>query len=185
MHWQIYLGGRSASWSAHMSSNSKNQKLSFRSTGRSTGGDLPVDLPIWALTVWNCHSDPLTNLGGRSASWSAHISSNSKNRKLSFRSTGRSTGIDLPILNTLDISCFSSQMVLSFIRKTKWTCWGFQSITKTNGLFHSSTALLTAGRLLSPRRAERMRKGFLFKWWKLFTSHLPSKPIVSTRSSVS
>ena len=48
------------------------------------------------------------------------MSSNSKNLKLPFRSKGRSTwrGGDLPILNTLYVSCFASQKVLSFIQKT-------------------------------------------------------------------
>ena len=41
--------------------------MPFRYTGGSTWGIyLPVDLPIWGLTVkiWNCHSDPLADLPG-------------------------------------------------------------------------------------------------------------------------
>ena len=41
--------------------------------------------------IWNCHSDPLADRQG---------------------------GVGLPILNTLYASCFASQKVLSFIRKT-------------------------------------------------------------------
>ena len=53
---------RSATWSANMSSNSRNVKLLFLTTRcHYQGVDLPLDLPIWALTVemWNCHSWPL------------------------------------------------------------------------------------------------------------------------------
>ena len=53
---------RSASWSANMSSNSRNEKLSFLTTRcHCWGVDLPLDLPIWALTVEisYCHSWPL------------------------------------------------------------------------------------------------------------------------------
>ena len=60
----VTTGGRSASrsWSANMSSNSRNVKLPFLTTRcQYQGVDLPLDLPIWALTVemWNCHSWPL------------------------------------------------------------------------------------------------------------------------------
>ena len=83
--------GRSESWSVNMSSNSKNVKLTFFTTRcHYQGVDPPVDLPIWALTVemWNCHSWPLDSLmGGRSASWSANMSFNSRNVKLPFLTT--------------------------------------------------------------------------------------------------
>ena len=83
-------GSRSASWSTHMSSNSKIWNCHsdlLADVPRMV--DLPVDLPIWAQTVkiWNCHSDLLPR-------------------------------VDLPLLNTLYISCFASQKVLSFIWKT-------------------------------------------------------------------
>ena len=85
-----YQGGRCASWSANMSSNRRNVKLPFLTTRcHHQGVDLPVDLPIWALMgeMWNHHSWPLdatTRRGGRSASWSANISPNSRSVKSSF-----------------------------------------------------------------------------------------------------
>ena len=99
------LGGRSATSSANMSSNSRNVKSPFLTTTCQYWGgglDLPLHLPIWALTVemwnrhWNCHSDALADL----------------------------PGVDLPILNTLYVSCFASQKVLSFIRKTNYFGYG-------------------------------------------------------------
>ena len=62
------LGGGSASSSANMSYNSRNMKSPFL-TNRCLywGVDLPVHLPIWAITVemWNCHSWPLdASMGG-------------------------------------------------------------------------------------------------------------------------
>ena len=46
------MGGRSASWSTNISCNSRNVKLPFLTTRcYYQGVDLPVDLPIWALTV--------------------------------------------------------------------------------------------------------------------------------------
>ena len=61
-----YYGDRSATatWSANMSSNSSNVKLPFLTTRcqyQWVDVDLPLDLPIWALTVemWNFHSEPL------------------------------------------------------------------------------------------------------------------------------
>ena len=116
----MQLGGRSATWSANMSSNSRNVKLPFLTTRcqyqvvdmpvdlqlwsanieflttrcQTRGVDWPLDLPIWALTVemWNCYSWPLdATTGGRSASrsatWSANMSSNSRNVKLLFLTT--------------------------------------------------------------------------------------------------
>ena len=61
--------GRSASCSANISSNSENLKLHSWPLDDSTGGgrvDLPVDLPILAITVEisNCHSSPLDNSTG-------------------------------------------------------------------------------------------------------------------------
>ena len=82
-------GVRSASWSANMSSNSRNLKLPFLATRYPYWGvDLPVDLPIWAL--------------------------NSRNVKLPFLITrclnwGVDLPVDLPNFNTLCVSCFASQ----------------------------------------------------------------------------
>ena len=56
------LGGRSVSWSAYMTCNNSNLKLPFLATRCLYWGvDLPVDLPIWPVTIaiWNCHSWPL------------------------------------------------------------------------------------------------------------------------------
>ena len=86
----LSLGGRSPNWSANVSSNSRNVKLPFMTTrwyASSSANvssnhrnlilpflttrwlslgelDLPVDLPIWALTVemWICHSSPLDDM---------------------------------------------------------------------------------------------------------------------------
>ena len=107
------LGGRSASRSAtssaNMSSNSRNVKLPFLTTRcQYWGVDLPVDLPlhlpIWALTVemWNCNSWPLDASmgGGRSATSSANMSSNSKTVKLPFltiRWQYQGGRVDLPV----------------------------------------------------------------------------------------
>ena len=86
-------GSRSATWSANMSSNSRNVKLTTRC--HYWGIDLPVDLlldlPIWALIVemLNHHSwtlEPSTRRV-RSATWSANMSSNSRNVKLLFLTT--------------------------------------------------------------------------------------------------
>ena len=97
--------GRSATSSANIRSNSRNVKSPFFTTRfhyQGEGVDLPLHLPIWALTVEisNCHSWPLDATMGasRSASWSANMTSNSKNLKLPFRSIGRSTReLDLPV----------------------------------------------------------------------------------------
>ena len=82
------------------------------------GVDLPLDLPIWHLIVemWNCHSWPLDAstichlgeisyhhtwalpLGSRSATWSANMTSNSRNVKLPFLTTRcHYWGVDLPL----------------------------------------------------------------------------------------
>ena len=102
MNWQMYLGGRSATWSTYMSFNNRNQKWPFRWKGRCTWGvDMPLDLPIWALTIEsrNDHSDELADLlGGRSTTWSAYMSFNKRNQKWPFRWTGRCTwGVDMPL----------------------------------------------------------------------------------------
>ena len=92
-----------ANCSANMSSNSRNVKLPFLTTRcHYWGVDLPLDLPIWAVTVemWNCHSWPLdvTTGGSRSATWSANMSSHSRNAKLLFLTTRcHYWGVDLPI----------------------------------------------------------------------------------------
>ena len=101
-------GCRSASRSANMSSNSRNVKLLFLTTRcHYWGVDLPLDLPIWALIVemWNCHSWPLdaSTSGGRSANWSANMSS-SRNVKLPFLTTRcHYWGVDLPVDLPLDL----------------------------------------------------------------------------------
>ena len=54
------------------------------------GVDLPIDLPIFALTleISSHHSWPLdASTGGRSASWLANISSNGRNLKSPFLTT--------------------------------------------------------------------------------------------------
>ena len=67
-------GDRSARWSANMSSSSRNVKLAFLTTRcHYQGVDLPLDLPIWALTV--------------EASWSANMSSKSRNLISPFLTT--------------------------------------------------------------------------------------------------
>ena len=90
----LYWRGRSASWSAYMTCNNSNLKLPFLATRCLywRGVDLPVDLPIWPVTIaiWNCHSWPLdasTWGGGRSASWSAYVTCNNSNLKLPFLAT--------------------------------------------------------------------------------------------------
>ena len=68
------VGGRSARWSAYISSNGKHPNCHSDQLADIWGVDLPGDLPIWALMVniWNCHSDQLADLWrGRSARRSA------------------------------------------------------------------------------------------------------------------
>ena len=75
------LGGRSANWSANVSSNCRNVKLPFLTTRCLYWGvDLPGDLPLWALTVEMCNilDHYILYQGGRSA----NMSSNSRNVKL-------------------------------------------------------------------------------------------------------
>ena len=107
-------GGRSASWSANMSSNSRNVILPFLTTRcHYWVVDLPGDLPIWALSleIWKCHSWPQDGstrgdlpLDGPiwalivEASSSASMSSNSWNYILPFLATGwLYKGVDLPL----------------------------------------------------------------------------------------
>ena len=85
-------GGRSASWSANIGSNSRNFISPFLTTTCLYWGiDLLVDLPIWALTeeMWNHHSWTLdaSTREGRSAGWSANMISNSRNVKSPFLTT--------------------------------------------------------------------------------------------------
>ena len=76
--------------------------------------DLPVDLPIWALTVEisSHHSWPLDV--STSGSWSANMSSNSRNLKLPFLTTrclywGDRSAVNLPICTlTVEISSHHS-----------------------------------------------------------------------------
>ena len=109
-------GGRSANWSANMTSNSGNVKLPFLTTrchywGLDLPVDLPVDLSIWPLTVemsyhhsWALDAHylgvdlPIWALTvemwnchswplDRSATWSVNMTSNSRNVKLLFMTT--------------------------------------------------------------------------------------------------
>ena len=101
-----YQGDRSATWSANTTSNRGNVKLPF-STNRCQywGVDLSLVLSIWPLTVemWNCHSWPLdatTGVGpaSRYATWSANMTSNSRNVELLFLTTRyHYWGVDLPL----------------------------------------------------------------------------------------
>ena len=101
-------GGRSASRSAtssaNMSYDSRNVISPFLTTSWPLPGevDLPLHLPIWALTaeMWYHHSWPVdaTTSGGRSATSSANMSSNSTNVKLPFLTTRcHYQGVDLPV----------------------------------------------------------------------------------------
>ena len=129
----LYWRSRSAIWSANMSYNSRNLKSPFLTTRcLYWGGDLLVDWPIWVLTIeisshhswlldassggeicqficqiWalkveisSHHSWPLdaSTSGGWSASWSANMSSNSRNLKLpSLTTRYLYWGVDLPV----------------------------------------------------------------------------------------
>ena len=89
----LYWGCWSASWSANMSSNSRNVLSPFLTTRCLYQGlDLPVDLPIWVLTVEMsyCHSWPLD---------------------------ATTRVVDLPNLNTLYVSCFASQRSFRFYER--------------------------------------------------------------------
>ena len=163
-----YQGGRSANWSANMSSNSRNVKLPFLTTRCHYWGDIPVDLPldlpIWAVTVemWNCYSWPLdATTGGRSArsatwywaltvemwncyswpldattggksgvdlaTWSANMSSNSRNVKLLFLTTRcHYWGVDLPV----DLPAWSANMS-SNSRNVKLPFWTIDVSTRS------------------------------------------------------
>ena len=107
--WPLHASTRRG-WSANMSSNSRNLILPLLTTRCLYWGvDLPVDVPIWALTVEisYCHSSPLdATTGGRSASWSANMSINSRNIISLFLTTRcHCQGVDLPNLNTFYVSC--------------------------------------------------------------------------------
>ena len=89
-----------ASWSAIMSSNSRNLILPFLTTRCNYKGvDLLVDLPIWALTV--------------EASWSANMSSNSRNVISPFLTT-RSH------YRGLGYICLSMAFSIAFFRMWRW-----------------------------------------------------------------
>ena len=94
--------GSSDNWSANMSSNSRNLKLpSLTTRCLYWGVDLPVEMPIWALTVEisSHHSWPLDiSTEGRSASCLASMSSENRNLKSPFLTTrGLYCGVDLPV----------------------------------------------------------------------------------------
>ena len=70
------------------------------------GVDLPLDLPIWAYQLIQCSGVQGINgqLGGRSATWSANMSSNSRNVKLPFLTTRcHYWVVDLPVDLPLDL----------------------------------------------------------------------------------
>ena len=101
-HRCLYWRGRSASWSVNMSSNTRNLKSPMlNKRGLYWGVDLPVDLPIFALTLEiSCHhSWPLdASTRGVPAGCSLNLSSNSRNLKSQFLTTRcLYWGVDLPV----------------------------------------------------------------------------------------
>ena len=108
-----------------MSSKIRNLKSPFLTTRCLYWGvDLPVDQPIWALTVEISNHPFLTTRylywRGRSASWSANMSSNSRNLKSPFLTTRcLYWGIDLPVnwpkrKNHLTSNMLKSQVTTSW-----------------------------------------------------------------------
>ena len=118
--------------------------------------DLPIDLPIWALTVemWNCHSWPLdvTTGGSRSATWSANMSSHSRNVKLLFLTTrchycrsanwsanmsSNSRNVKLPFLTTrchywgVDLSL---DLPIRALKVAMWNCHSWPLDASTSGV---------------------------------------------------
>ena len=97
------LGGRSASWLANISSNGRNLKSPFLTTRcLHQWGYLLVVLSIWALTVeissHHSWSPDAFYQWDRSASWSANMSSDIRNLKSPFLTTGRIYwGVNLPV----------------------------------------------------------------------------------------
>ena len=172
--------GRSASWSANISSNSRNLKLTFFTTrchGRvhlpvdlsilalieeisnwhswplddSTGGgrvDLPLDLLILAIIVEisNCHSSPINNSTwgvGTYASWSANNTSNSRNLKLPFLATRWlywGGGVDLPV----DLSILA--LIVEISNHHSWplddSTWGSRSASWSANISSNSRNLI-------------------------------------------
>ena len=101
-----------ATWSANMSSNSKNLQVPLLAPLWGVG--LPVHLPIYALTVeiWNSHSWPLEAFtGGRSATWSAQVLVQLLATRYNYQE------VHLPNLNTLYISYFASQRSFHFYKR--------------------------------------------------------------------
>ena len=121
--WALRVDG---SWSADMSSNIRNVILPMLTTRYHYWGvDMSVDLPIWALTVEMsyCHSWPLnatTGGWGRSTSWSANMSPKSINHILPLLTTrSHYWGVDLPVdlpLWALTVEATWSASVSSNIR---------------------------------------------------------------------
>ena len=128
-----YCRGRSASWSANMSSanistNRRNHILPILPTrSHYWGVYLPVDLPIWTLTIWAltveityCHSWRLdaTTRGSRSASRSANMTSNSRNLISPFLTIRCHywEGVDLPV----DLPNMSSGRFAVLITEVFW-----------------------------------------------------------------
>ena len=128
-------------------SNSRNLKLPFLATRWLYWGgvDLPVDLSILALIVEisNHHSWPLddSTWGSRSASWSANISSNSRNLILPFLATrwlywwweGRSASW------SANISSNSRNLKLPFLA-TRWLYWWWEGRSATWSAYISSNS---------------------------------------------
>ena len=103
-HRCLFWRGRSASWSVNMSCNTRNLKspiLNKRGLYRGGGVDLPVDLPIFALTLEiSCHHSWPLDASTREvpAGCSLNLSSNSRNLKSQFFTTRcLYWGVDLPV----------------------------------------------------------------------------------------
>ena len=122
-----------ASWSANMSSKNRNVTSPFLTTRYHYwwGIDLPVDWSIWALKVEMSyhHSSPLdgTTAGGRSATWSANMSSKTRNVISPFLTIrchywGVDLAVDLPIWAltvearwSANMSCNNGNLKLLFL----------------------------------------------------------------------
>ena len=125
------LANRSARWSANIGSNSRNMKSPFLTNiCLYWWVDLPVDLPIWALTVemWNHHSWTLdtSTREGRSAGWFAKLSSNSSNLILPFLTTTCLYWGDRSASWSANMSSNSRNLILPFLTTT-CLYWGGRS----------------------------------------------------------
>ena len=139
--------GRSATWSANMSSNSRNVKLLFLTTRcQYWGVDLPLDLPIWALTLemWNCHSWPLdATTGGsrssRSATWSANMSSNTVEMWIkAIDQSDAYLSLDLSQIETFSLWALSHYWEIAILWTTRCQLLGGRSTTWSGAILYSS-----------------------------------------------